>query len=135
MPQEHDDPGLADLAKEERIRRALLVDKTGSHAARIKKETYPDGWKEDPLLLNSYAWWCFENRVNLEEAEAFARRAVDRIGPGEEQANIMDTLAEIRHARGDTEDALHWIERALQVNPRSRYLRSQRERFRELLDD
>jgi tetratricopeptide (TPR) repeat protein len=132
---EYDDPDLDADAKEHRITGALFGEKDGARAAQLKKETYPDGWEEDPILLNSFAWWCFENGFNLEEAEDLARKAIGLIEPGEDQANIMDTLAEIRNARGDTEGALSWIENALRLHPKNRYLRGQRKRFQALLEE
>lgn len=87
-------------------------------------------WRDDVARLNSFAWWCFEHEVNLEEAEVLARRGVD-LSEGVERANVLDTLAEIVNARGRRNEARTLIDDALELNPDSDYLQSQKTRFAE----
>ncbi len=125
-----EDPDLKDDRQEFLVNYALLVEEDSDRAIKIKKETMPDGWESDPHRLNQFAWWCFERKINLEEAETLARRGVDAMDPGPDQANIMDTLAEILNARGDTDGAIGWIEKALALDPENKYLARQLTRFR-----
>ena len=52
----------------------LHVENNEAKAVELKYASMPEGWKDDPKELNSFSWWCFENLVHLEEAEALARR-------------------------------------------------------------
>jgi tetratricopeptide (TPR) repeat protein len=103
-------------------------------AAVHTKAAQPEGWTEDPARLNSVAWWCFENSVNLEEAEAFARRGVDLAQPGREKAMVLDTLAEICHARGRTAEAVVLIQEAIREDPEDTYYQEQLDRFQAIAD-
>jgi tetratricopeptide (TPR) repeat protein len=111
------------------INYALLVDGNLEKAFRLKVESLPKEWKRDPIQLNSFAWWCFENRVDLADAEDLARQAVSLCEPGREKANIMDTLAELVNLRGDTAGALAVIESALEMDPENQQLQKQLKRF------
>ncbi len=111
---------------------ALHVLKDPEKAVAYQKAILPETWTEDPGLLNSFAWWCFENQVNLEEAEDLARKAVDLAAPGREKAMILDTLAEICNARGDCDQALSLSRQASQEDPKSKHYPAQVERFQKL---
>jgi tetratricopeptide (TPR) repeat protein len=114
---------------------ALIVEGDSGKAAELKRASFPHGWESDPGALNEFAWWCFENQVNLEEAEILSRRSIDLSQAGVEQANYLDTLAELVNLRGDTEEAFRLIEQALQMNPESGYLQSQLTRFKDILTE
>lgn len=113
---------------------AMIVEKNPAKAVVYKREAMPDGWKDDPAQLNSFAWWCFENRVNLEEAEDFSRRSIELAADSRAKANCLDTLAEIVNLRGDTAGALDLIKQALEIDPDNDYIKGQRTRFEEELD-
>jgi tetratricopeptide (TPR) repeat protein len=112
---------------------AMIVEKDPARAVGYKRETMPEGWKDNAGHLNSFAWWCFENNVNLEEAEELSRRSVELAEPGRTKANCMDTLAEIVNLRGDTEQAALLIRDALAIDPDNEYLKNQLVRFEEAL--
>jgi tetratricopeptide (TPR) repeat protein len=114
---------------------ALIVEQDTVRALELKKAAFPDGWRSDPDLLNEFAWWCFQNRFNIEEAADLSRRSIELSQPGPEQANYLDTLAELVNLQGDPERALELIEQALQMNPESRYLKNQQARFQDLLGE
>ena len=92
-------------------------------------ETRPEGWEEDPGELNGFAWWCFENRINLEQAEDLARRGVELAPEGEEKAMVLDTLAELVFLRGDENEAVALIRQAIEQSPDNEYYREQMVRF------
>jgi tetratricopeptide (TPR) repeat protein len=112
---------------------AMIVEKDPAKAVGFKRETMPEDWMDDPGHLNSFAWWCFENQVNLEEAETLSRRSVELAEDAGQRANCLDTLAEIVNLRGDTAGALDLINRGLEIDPDNEYLKNQKTRFEEEL--
>jgi tetratricopeptide (TPR) repeat protein len=112
---------------------AMSIEQDAGKALPYKRETMPEGWETHPGQLNHFAWWCFEQNVNLEEAEELARRAIDLCEPGSDKANILDTLAEIVNARGNPTEACDLIDSALEMNPESTYLKKQQARFRKIM--
>jgi len=73
----------------------LFVKKDVDEAVQIKKNTLKTGWENNSDALNSFSWWCFENKINLKEAETLGRKGVKLAPPGREKAMILDTVAEI----------------------------------------
>jgi tetratricopeptide (TPR) repeat protein len=108
---------------------ALYIAKNPDQAVAHKKEAQPKGWMEDAVQLNEFAWWCFENRVNLPEAERLALKGVELAKPGREKANICDTLAEICNVLGRTEDAVRYSRQAVSEDPKHEYFQHQLARF------
>ena len=53
------------------------MDKDKAKALSLKRRSMPEGWMEQAKQLNAFAWWCFENEVDLEEADTLARKGVD----------------------------------------------------------
>ncbi|MFC1852677.1 thioredoxin family protein [candidate division CSSED10-310 bacterium] len=110
----------------------LYISKDIKQALAFKKENQPQGWLEDANQLNNFAWWCFENEINLQEAEKLARKAITLAKPGREKGNILDTLAEIRYALGDASDAYKYVQMALSEDPDHEYFQKQLIRFKEI---
>ena len=108
---------------------ALLILKDEAKAVTYKKDTFAAGWTEEPDALNSFAWWCFSNEINLAEAQEMAAKGAGLAEPGAEKAQILDTLAEICHARGDSQAAVAQIKLALQEDPESEHYQKQLEKF------
>jgi tetratricopeptide (TPR) repeat protein len=114
---------------------SLMVKNDTATAVEYKKATMPEGWATDPDQLNNFAWWCFENNANLDEAERLSRKSVELAKPGANRANNLDTLAEIMHARGNTREAIEVSKKAARENPDSKYFPKQVERFEKLLKE
>jgi thioredoxin-related protein len=112
---------------------ALFISKDAERAVVYKRATLPADWNEQPLMLNNFAWWCFENRINLKEAEVMARRGVELSDPGPDRANILDTLAEICNETGNCGDAVALIRQAVEEAPDNPYFKQQLDRFETLL--
>jgi tetratricopeptide (TPR) repeat protein len=112
---------------------SLYVIGDTSQAVANKRETMPDGWENDAGQLNSFAWWCFENKVNLEEAEKLSRQGVQLAESGKQKAMILDTVAEICNAHGDTKEAVRLIKMAIAEAPDDEYYAEQLERFQKIL--
>lgn len=114
---------------------SLLIKDDTATAFEYKKGTMPKGWQDDPIQLNQFAWWCFENSANLKEAEMLSRKSVTQAKPGREKANNLDTLAEILHAQGKTGEALEFSRQANAEDSENKFFRSQVERFQKILDE
>jgi tetratricopeptide (TPR) repeat protein len=114
---------------------ALLVEKDTPKALEIYRGKMPAGWQEDPQQLNRFAWWCFENDINLAEAQELAARGIELAETDELRASILDTAAEICHARGNCEDALAKIRQAVALDPDSEHYQKQLARFEKAVED
>lgn len=112
---------------------ALVVEGNREKALAYKRSSMPANWQADPNQLNSFAWWCHEQAINVDEAARLARKAVDLSTPGRAQANILDTLAELVNRQGRPQEALALIRQAIALNPESTYLQGQQQRFEELI--
>ena len=111
----------------------LFVEKDIDGAIALRKARLPEGWEQNTDALNSFAWWCFENQVNLEEGERLARNAVELAEDGADKAMILDTLAEICNLRGSCKDAVLYIEMAIKSDPDRQYYKKQLTRFQKEL--
>jgi thiol-disulfide isomerase/thioredoxin len=116
------------------IDHAVIVEKDLDRAVELKKASYEEGWLQDSGAMNGFAWWCFENNVNLIEAEEIARAAVEFADSNSDKANILDTAAEICNARGDCRDAVLLIQQAIELNPEREYFKKQLTRFQKILE-
>jgi len=118
-----------DARKSLLVSNALYVEKDKQKALELKRANMSEGWMEDSGKLNAFAWWCFENNVNLPEAEELARKGVTLSKPGKEKAQVLDTVAEICNARGDCKDAVNLTEQAIKEDPKNEYYQKQLARF------
>ena len=123
------DEQVLETRRQLEIEHALLVEKDANKAVRLKKEAMPEGWRDDPDELNDFAWWCFENDLDLAEAEQLALRGAELAEDDGTRANILDTAAEIGNARGDSDAAIARIKQAIALNPDKQYFKDQLERF------
>ncbi|MEE4248561.1 MAG: hypothetical protein V2I33_24545 [Kangiellaceae bacterium] len=118
-----------------RARNVLLVEKALEEgnkpaAAQYKRATYEAGWEEDAQKLNSFAWWSFENEVELEDAEKIAAKGVELAEPGSQRAMILDTQAEIAFKLGKADEAIALIEKAIEDDPDGDMYKNQLARFK-----
>jgi tetratricopeptide (TPR) repeat protein len=111
------------------ISEALLVKNDPELALGLVREGLPEGWEEDAGRLNSFAWWCFENEVNLEEAEMLARKGAELAEDDAQTAQILDTAAEIAYLRGNQSEAVALIQQAIDLDPDSESYGEQLDRF------
>ena len=133
---ERDDEGIDPAAKAAiEVAAHLKITKDADAAVAAKKASMDEGWRDDPDALNAFAWWCFENEVNLEEARALATKGVELARPGKQRAMILDTVAEICNAMGDCDEALALIERAIAEAPSEKHYQRQRDRFAAILEE
>lgn len=111
------------------IDNAILVEKDMTKAVTLKKSTLPEGWRKDAGQINGFAWWCFENKANLAEAESIAKEGVQLAPAGAEKAMILDTYAEILFANGKKAEAVAAISEAIKEDPAKEYYAKQKARF------
>lgn len=114
---------------------ALHLDGNKDEAAKRFIAGLPENWREDAGKLNNYAWWCFENEVNVSQARDLAAKGVALSEPGKGKAMILDTQAELEHLMGNTAAAVNLIEQAVKENPSSDFYKKQLERFQKALND
>ena len=81
-------------------------------------------------VLNAYAWRMSELEVNLNDALEKVRLAIplENQNPNN-QAQIIDTEAEVLWKLGRKEEAVETIERAITIDPTSAYFQQQKEKF------
>ena len=127
------EPNMVKARRSLLLEKALRIDNDLETAVQLKKESMPEGWKDSPGDLNNFAWWCFENKVNLEQAEKLARSATELAEPGQEKAMVLDTLAEICNELGNCGEAVALMQSALEETPDNEYFQKQLKRFQDLL--
>ncbi len=112
---------------------ALHVEKDTAKAVDLKKASMPEGWMQDAGQLNSYAWWAFENQVDLENAKTLAEKGVELAPAGKEKAMVLDTLAEICNSLDNCAEAVELIQMAVAEDPENEFYKEQLTRFQEIL--
>jgi len=120
---------MAEARRELEVDEAMLLEGDTRKALDIKRSIMPEGWREDPGALNSFAWWCFENDFNLDEALELALRGVELAGSEGDKANILDTAAEIAFKNGDASKAVELETRAVELAPDRDAFKKTLERF------
>lgn len=124
------DPDVVEGRRELEIDAALMIDKDADKALKLKRASMPEGWQDDPSRLNSFAWWCCENGVNLAEAFDLAMRGANLATADGDKANILDTAAEIAFKRGDTKKAIELEEQAIKLLPDRKAFKQTLEKFK-----
>jgi thioredoxin-related protein len=100
---------------------ALYVKKDTSEALSIKKKALGAGWETRPSKAYGFAKWCLERKINLIEAEKYAKMAVEQVPPGKIKAPILTTLADIYEARGKKSEAIKTLELAAKEDPHNNW--------------
>lgn len=135
MGQAKADEQLAGALPALKIRKAILIDGDTDKAVALKRETMPEGWQSDADALNSFAWWCFENKLNLKEARDLAEKGASLADNDQSKAMIVDTQAELENALGDPVKALVLIKKAVELDPGSDWYQQQVKRFEKLAEE
>lgn len=97
---------------------ALYVDHDTSGALEIRKTSLGQGWKKKPEKFYNFAKWCAERKINLGEAEFYARESVRLAADNEFKAKVLFTLAEICHAQGKLDEAISLVDQAIDLDPK-----------------
>jgi tetratricopeptide (TPR) repeat protein len=114
---------------------ALHVEHDTEKALAIRKAGLGEGWENERDKAYTFAKWCLERKINLEEAERIARKTLNQVFPGRFKAMVLNTLAEICAAQGNYKEAFRVIALAVRESPENDYYEEQFERFRQLLNE
>ncbi len=96
---------------------ALCITNDTAAALSIKKKTMGPAWENNRDLFYEYARWCLERRINLDEAEMYARKTINLVYPGMYRARVLGTVAEICEARGNLDGAIEAVRSAMGEDP------------------
>ena len=110
---------------------ALYVNGDTLGALEIKKAGFGENWDTDMNNYFPFASFCFERRINLEEAQRFALTASERASDGPFKAKHLSLLANICEARGLIIDALRFAEQAVSQDPDRESYTKQLDRIKE----
>lgn len=91
---------------------------------------YLEEFADDPWFLNRYSWRMTEINENLELALVQINIALNLLQDNEDgYANIIDTKAEILWKLGQSDEAIKWINKAIDIDSASQYYKKQKEKF------
>lgn len=96
----------------------LYADLDTLGAVKLRKESLGSGWSTKPEKFYDFAKWCAERKIDLDEAEPYARKAAKLALDGEFKGQVLNTLAEICYAQGKTDEAISLMEQAMQQDPK-----------------
>jgi tetratricopeptide (TPR) repeat protein len=123
------------MASRERlaVNNELYITGDKEEALKLYRASMEEGWMDKSSRLNNFAWWCFENDINLEEAGELAMRGIELAETDSDRANVLDTAAEICNQLGNCEQAVEHMERAVELDPDRKYFQDQLVRFQEVV--
>ncbi|MDH3889676.1 MAG: hypothetical protein OEV49_01215 [candidate division Zixibacteria bacterium] len=125
-----DDKGRK-LQAELKADQALYVHGDTLGAIEQKKSGFGENWDTNLNNYLPFATYCFERRINLEEAQRFVETAAQRASDGSFKAKHLSLLANICEARGNFADALRHAEAAAVQDPDNEAYAKQLLRMRE----
>ncbi len=130
------DEDVASTRIELEIAYALIAENDKEKALALKKSTLDADWREDLRGVNRFAYWCFENQVNLAEAEELVLAGIEKSGDDDTMRNrYLNTAAELAHLDGRNGEAVAFIQRILETDPDRGYFQRQLVRFENALSD
>lgn len=108
---------------------AIYQDKDIERGLTIKKSGLPPGWETDRDQFYMFANWCLLRKINLDEAEMYARKTLTQVQPGKYRARAFNTLAEILEANNKIDEAIEAREAAVQQDPDNAYYKTELDRL------
>jgi tetratricopeptide (TPR) repeat protein len=99
------------------IEYALQVDNDTVKAITMKKQSMGPEWNKSPEKFYNYSKWCLERKVALSEAEYLAKTAARYAKGSEFKAQVYGTIAEICFVQGNLEEAIEFIDLAIEQDP------------------
>jgi len=109
--------------------RLLQVAHDTAGAIDTKKFGLGKGWQNDRNKFYSFADWCLERRINLPEAEMYAKKAISVTQPGPYRARAYHTVAEICYEEGKTDEAIENINAAISQHPDNPFYKNELQRY------
>lgn len=111
---------------------ALYISKDPQKAVAIKKAGMPAGWQNARDKYYMFAKWCLIRKINLNEAEKFARKTLPQVEPGRFRARAYNTLAEILEAGNQIDKAKEAMKNASSHDPDNEYYQKELERLEDI---
>jgi len=111
---------------------AIYIEKDIKKGLEIKKAGMPAGWPDTRDLFYMFAKWCLNRKINLDEAETFARKTLTQVQPGHYRALAYRTLSEILEANNKIDEAIEAMTAATQHDPGNEYYHTELERLQSL---
>ncbi len=108
---------------------ALYVNHDTAAAIRHYKSGLGKNWDKNLDNYYPFADFCFERRINLEEAQEYALIASQRASDGPFKAKHLSLLANICEARGLLSEALRYAEETVMQDPDNETYSEQLERI------
>ena len=99
----------------------LFIKHDTTRAILVRKSAFGPDLDTNPEKYFSFAKWCLDRRINLDEAQSYAQKAVAVAAAGKFKASILSTLANIYEARGKHKDAIAAFTQATQEDPENDY--------------
>jgi tetratricopeptide (TPR) repeat protein len=108
---------------------AIYIEKNIDKGIAIKKSAMPQGWQDDRDQFYMFTKWCLIRKVNLAEAEMFARKTLTQVEPGRFRARAYSTLAEILEASKKIDQAIEALKAAVEHDPENDYYKKELKRL------
>jgi len=96
---------------------ALHVMADTARALTIIQRNLGENWEKNPKQFFSYADWLLKRDILLDDAEKYARAAVQSASEGTLRAHVLVTLSAILEKKGEIEEAVHMMEEAIRQAP------------------
>nr|MBN2277339.1 thioredoxin family protein [candidate division Zixibacteria bacterium] len=110
---------------------ALYARHDTAGAIVIQQTSLGPDWQKDPEKYFAFARWCLERKIHLDEAETYARQALQRATGDRFRAMIMATIGQICEARGNSDQAEAMYKAAVETDPTTRYFKTLLENIQE----
>lgn len=94
--------------------RASIKAKDGESAKKYFVQ-YVEKNPNDAGMMNSYAWTCAENGVNLDHAVSVAKKAVELAATDGDKAAFLDTQATAEFSLGNIDEAIRVEQQAIDM--------------------
>ncbi len=110
---------------------AIYIEKNIDKGIAVKKAAMPQGWQDNRDQSYMFAKWCLIRKINLAEAEMFARKTLVQVEPGRFRARVYGTLAEILEASKKVDQAIEALKAAVEHDPDNDFYQEELERLSE----
>ncbi|MCJ7490496.1 MAG: thioredoxin family protein [Thermoplasmata archaeon] len=117
---EPDDDNIAGIQASLRAELQLYGDHDTASAIETKKSAYGPAYRRTPVDEFDFAYWCADQGINLDEAEATMKRFLEsRLPPGRSAGGLYQALSKIALVRADHAGALTYARKAVESDPQN----------------
>lgn len=108
---------------------ALYIAHDTAKAIAIKKKGMGDNWEKNLKNYYPFARYCFDRRINIDESYNLLMTLTEKLDDGTYKGRVYSTLAQIEDYRGNKNQALKFVEQAMQQDPDNEYYPEQYEKL------